>query len=111
MMDEETIKEIFRRGAGACYDTLDVNTGECANPEEWNRLMDETVKLFSKQIVSNTLTLADDNKDLIEVTERYGAAYHIEAVNGTTPSIDKLPLNQRVVYGDGDKYHFLLTKR
>ena len=61
--------------------------------------------------VSDILTLADDNEDLIDVSKRYAHQYTIEAVKGTTPDLTKLASNQRVVYGDGDEYHFRLTKK
>ena len=73
---------------------------------------DEAKKeLLNLHSVSHTLTLADDNADLIDVTKRYGDKYHIEAVKGNKPDLSMMPLNQRVVYGDGIDYHFRLTKK
>lgn len=48
-MDEEKIKEIFRLGAGACTETIDINTGECGNTEKWEQLMAEAVEKYGKK--------------------------------------------------------------
>ena len=61
--------------------------------------------------VRDVLQLPSDTVDLIEIQSHYGERYTIEAIKGTSPDLRMLNPNQRVVFGDGDKYHFRLTKK
>lgn len=62
-------------------------------------------------IKGTNLHLPADDKNLVNVTERYGETHTIEAVLGTTGELEDLEDNQSVCWGDGKSYHFLLTKK
>jgi hypothetical protein len=56
------------------------------------------------------IELQPTDKNLIKVTERYGATHKIEAVLGTEIDLDTLERGQSVVWGDGETFHFRLTQ-
>ncbi len=62
------------------------------------------------KIIGTDLYLSANDKKLKMITERHGKTHTIEAVKGTTPLLTTLMPNQSVCWGDGETYHFRLTK-
>lgn len=56
------------------------------------------------------ITLLETDPNLIKVKEKFGKTHKIEAVLGTSPKLKFLQPNQSVCWGDGENYHFRLTK-
>lgn len=61
-------------------------------------------------ILGSNLFLAPDDPNVKKALDRYGQTHSIEAVKGTSPLLSKLKENQSVIWGDGETYHFRLTK-
>lgn len=56
------------------------------------------------------IDLPDDDKNMIQVKEIYGKTHKIEAVLGTHVTLDDLGPGQSICWGDGETFHFRLTK-
>ena len=52
---------------------------------------------------------ARQNQLLVE--QKYGKTHHIKKVFGTHVDLRNLEKNQSVCWGDGETYHWLLTKK
>lgn len=50
-INKSKLRKIFEAGANALYNTIDQNTGECANKEEYERIFNELViKYVGKEL-------------------------------------------------------------
>lgn len=56
------------------------------------------------------IILPETDENLIKVKSKHGKTHKIEAVLGTKPNLTLLQPNQSVCWGDGESYHFRLTK-
>lgn len=56
------------------------------------------------------INLPEDDNNLLRTKELYGNTHKIEAVLGLRVHLPDLKTNQSVVFGDGESYHFRLTK-
>lgn len=62
------------------------------------------------KIIGSDLFLSENDENLKRTKEKFGATHTIEAIKGTSPKLTTLLANQSVVWGDGETYHFRLTK-
>lgn len=51
------------------------------------------------------------HKDVIQVRERWGSTHTIEAIKGTKCELWRLKKGESTVWGDGETFHFILTKK
>lgn len=51
------------------------------------------------------------DKYLKEAELKYGETHTVEKVFGTSPDLRNLKNGQEVMWGDGETYHILLTKK
>lgn len=61
-------------------------------------------------IIGSNLFLSPDDENLIKVIEKHGKTHKIEAISGTDIDLTLLRDNQSCCWGDGEFYHFILTK-
>jgi hypothetical protein len=62
-------------------------------------------------IIGSNFLLPIDDENLIKAQEKFGETCKIEVVIGTQVIFAELARNQGVCFGDGDTYHFRLTKK
>ena len=63
------------------------------------------------EIKGSRLFIKQSDKNLKRVREKFGENHIIEAVIGTSPNLSLLKNNQSTCWGDGENYHFKLTKK
>lgn len=61
-------------------------------------------------VIGSSFFLSENDENLKKVREKYGQTHAIEAIKGTKIIMAKLAKNQSVCWGDGESYHFRLTK-
>lgn len=61
--------------------------------------------------MNNYLDQERIKKDFPGVFTRYSETHTVIARQGTRVDITKLNKNESIVYGDGETFHFLLTKK
>jgi len=61
-------------------------------------------------INGSTLIIPATDKHLVSVREKYAETHKIEAVLGTKVDMRCLAENESICWGDGETYHFKLTK-
>lgn len=62
-------------------------------------------------IIGTNFYLSEDDENLVKIKNRYGDTHNIEAVKGTKVNIKNSKPNTSVCWGDGETYHFRLTKK
>lgn len=61
-------------------------------------------------VVGSSFFIKSDDENYKKAFGVWGKTHKIEPVLGTSPDLRKLLDNQRVMWGDGKKYHFRLTE-